>query len=458
MIMKTNILSYMAYAALATIAVSCSDNWTADAEGEGKGEGRLNTASILPTVTNEELFVEEIRGAQKAPAKAQSRSTIDLSNFIVDVAKTDGTPAASWKLNAMPSLPTFPVGDYTVTVRSHDVEPAAWNAPYFLGSQSFSITKGQLTSVETVVCKLANIRVSVDFDKKLLAASGNNGADFKITVTSTPGNTLTFTPEENRSGYFEATEGLSTMSVVFTGTVSGSLENTTAVLTNVTAGQHRHITMSLKTNPNRPADETGNIKVDGEGVNVDFSVKQEDMTANLEVEETPGNADDRPGQEVGGGDEPTLPTPSEGKVEISGGESFPDFNRTYNCDEYGPETKPAIINITAEKGIKALHVTIDSSTLSADELSGVGLAAKFYLDTAMGYNDDTHTYDIDLTEALTNLKFPIKENVVAKTEVEFNITNFMPLLVMLGEGNHNFILTVTDADGTVEEVTLKLKS
>ncbi len=323
--MKTNILSYMAYAALATIAVSCSDNWTADAEGEGKGEGRLNTASILPTVTNEELFVEEIRGAQKAPAKTQSRSTIDLSNFIVDVAKTDGTPAASWKLNAMPSLPTFPVGDYTVTVRSHDVEPAAWNAPYFLGSQSFSITQGQLTSVETVVCKLANIRVSVDFDKKLLAASGNNGADFKITVTSTPGNTLTFTPEENRSGYFEATEGLSTMSVVFTGTVSGSLENTTAVLTNVTAGQHRHITMALKTNPNRPADETGNIKVDGEGVNVDFSVKQEDMTANLEVEETPGNADDRPGQEVGGGDEPTPPTPSEGKVEISGGESFPDF-------------------------------------------------------------------------------------------------------------------------------------
>lgn len=71
--MKTNILSYMAYAALATITVSCSDNWTADAEGEGKGEGRLNTASILPTVTNEELFVEEIRGAQKAPAKAQSR-------------------------------------------------------------------------------------------------------------------------------------------------------------------------------------------------------------------------------------------------------------------------------------------------------------------------------------------------------------------------------------------------
>ena len=35
--MKTNILSYMAYAALATIAASCSDNWTADAEGGGKG-------------------------------------------------------------------------------------------------------------------------------------------------------------------------------------------------------------------------------------------------------------------------------------------------------------------------------------------------------------------------------------------------------------------------------------
>ncbi len=69
MIMKTNILSYMAYAALATIAVSCSDNWTADAEGKAKEKTPENTASILPTVTNEELFVEEIRGAQKAPPK-----------------------------------------------------------------------------------------------------------------------------------------------------------------------------------------------------------------------------------------------------------------------------------------------------------------------------------------------------------------------------------------------------
>lgn len=458
MIMKTNILSYLTYAAVAALAVSCSDNWTADVGAEGKGEGFLDTSSILPSVTNEELFVEEIKGALKSPAKVNSRSTIDLSSFIVDVVKSDGTPAATWALNKMPSLPTFPVGDYTVTVRSHEVEPVAWNAPYFVGSQSFSIEKGQYTSVETVICKLANIRVSVDFDRKLLAASSNNGADFKITVTSTANNSLTFTPEESRSGYFEAVEGLNTLQVTFTGTVAGNTENTTAVLTNVAAGQHRHITMSLKTNPNRPADETGNIQVDGEGVNVDFSVKQEDLTANIKVEETPGNDDDRPGKEEGG-DDPNIPTPpAGGKVDISGGTSFPDFNQTYNCADYGEGAKPAVINISAEKGIKKLHVTIDSSTLTADELSGVGLAGKFYLDTAMGYNEQSGEYDIDLTDALTNLEFPIKENVTGQTDVEFIITKFMPLLVMLGEGNHNFILTVTDVDDTTKEVILKLKS
>ncbi|MDE6528372.1 MAG: DUF4493 domain-containing protein, partial [Muribaculaceae bacterium] len=297
--MKANILSRIAAVMALGVAVSgCSDNWTADVGVEG--EGTLATSSLLPTVKNEEQFIDEIRGAQQGRrAGGESRATINLTDFIVEVTNAGGAQAALWRFSEMPSLPTFPVGTYTVTVKSHEVKDAAWSEPYFVGRQTFKIEQGALTYVDPIVCTLANIKVSVKFDKRLLAATANNGADFKVTVTSTPGVSLDFTTTETRSGYFKAFDELSTLHVSFTGTVSGVQENTSAVLANVAAGQHRQITFGLKSNPNTSPDETGNISIDKDGINVDFSVRQEDMTANLTVEETPGSSDDRPGKEDG---------------------------------------------------------------------------------------------------------------------------------------------------------------
>ena len=96
--MKTKILSQIAaLMALGVATQGCSDNWTADVGGEG--EGVLATSSLLPTVTNEEHFVEEIRGAQQNGRSGGSRASINLTDFIVEVTDAGGAQAAAWKLH-----------------------------------------------------------------------------------------------------------------------------------------------------------------------------------------------------------------------------------------------------------------------------------------------------------------------------------------------------------------------
>ena len=184
-------------------------------------------------------------------------------------------------------------------------------------------------------------------------------------------------------------------------------------------------------------------------------VVEEDLTADTTWEEETGDNTDRPNHE---GPEPTDPNdpnkpgtedpqpPTEDPVKFES--STLDLEGVNNCSDFGPDKKEAVINIHADKGIKKIHVKIDSNTLTADELAGVGLAGEFDL-------DDPKELESTLKD---NLHFPVGDEVVGKNDVKFDITQFVPLLAMLGEGNHNFILTVTDMDGAVKEITLKLKS
>lgn len=130
--------------------------------------------------------------------------------------------------------------------------------------------------------------------------------------------------------------------------------------------------------------------------------------------------------------------------------------------EFGAGKKPAVVNISAPRGIKKLHVTISSATLSP-MLPGVGLATQF--DLATGLSDDGS----DLTDALVGLGFPVGNGgstvingdtinydaVMDQTSVVFDITSFMDLMVIPGPGKSDFIVEVTDSDGNVAEATIR---
>lgn len=441
----------MAWAAAAAAFTGCSDNWVP--EVEGAGEGRLNTQSILAEVNT----VEDEKEDEDVTKKVTSRSSIDLSPFLVDVVRTsDNANVASWTYATMPQLPTFAVGSYEVQVRSRVLKDAEWSAPYYLGSQTFDIRNGEVTDVGPIVCKLANVRVTIDYGPKLLAATGGEG--FTITVTSTPGVYLQYTGKETRSGYFAYT-GQTTMVARFQGRVNGVDEDFSHVLENIAPGQHRKLTFRLNYNPNTPDDEVGTV--DGQGIVVSCSTKTVSVDGNVIQEEDIQESGDRPGQE---GDEPGGEDPKpgeEGNITFTS-ETLANDNGNVlddtpnNAADFGEGKKEAKIHIHSEAPIASFKVKIDSETLTADVLSDVKLAPEFDLADPIVTTDDGEKKD--LTEGLKGLEFPVGDEVKGATDLDFDITKFVPLTMIYGAANHRFILTVTDNAGNSKTLTLLIVS
>lgn len=440
----------MAWAAAAAAFTGCSDNWVP--EVEGAGEGRLNTQSILAEVNT----VEDEKEDEDVTKKATSRSSIDLSPFLVDVVRTsDNANVASWTYATMPQLPTFAVGSYKVQVRSRVLKDAEWSAPYYLGSQTFDIRNGEVTDVGPIVCKLANVRVTIDYGPKLLEATGGEG--FTITVTSTPGVYLQYTGKETRSGYF-AYNGQTTMVARFQGRVNGVNEDFSHVLENIAPGQHRKLTFRLNYNPNVPDDEVGTIE--GQGIVVSCSTKTVNVDGNVIQEEDIQESGDRPGQE---GDEPggEDPTPGEDDKITFTSETLANENGNVlddtpnNAADFGEGKKAAKIHIHSEAPITSFKVKINSETLTADVLGSVGLAPEFDLADPIVTVDGEKK---DLTEGLKGLDFPVGDEVRGATDLDFDITQFVPLTMIYGAANHRFILTVTDNAGNSKTLTLLIVS
>jgi hypothetical protein len=436
----------LSVAALAGFS-ACSDGWDADSAGQGQ----LRTASLGVEVDGAETIVSEGTATQKSAAKAntsasRASATIDLSNFIVLVTSQNGSEVSRWAYKDMPELPTFAAGTYTVTVKSHEVEPAAWNAPYYEGSQSFQIVANKVTEVDKIVCSLANIRVSVSFTDVLRNAF-DNPDEVTVKITSEGNNSLTFTPSETRSGYFQALDNLETLRIDFSGSINGYTETFTKTIDNVAKGQHRKITFSLTNNPNEAPEEIGSVTNDGQGITISNDVvEDEPIETDYDWYESNTDSSDRPGGEKfddpddsgQGGDEPT-----EDVIRFE--------SETLNLDSANDATSfpedgsvPATVDIYADNGFKHLLVEIISDDLTPDLLKEVGLAGSFDL-----------AEPGDLESKLSgSFNFPVGDEIIGKTHVTFDITKFVPLLNMYPGSVHKFRITATDSKDNVKAVTL----
>lgn len=108
-----------------------------------------------------------------------------------------------------------------------------------------------------------------------------------------------------------------------------------------------------------------------------------------------------------------------------------------------------MIRITAPLAIKDFEIEIVSVTLNATELEAVGLAAKFSL-----------VNSTEMFESLSGLGFPVGDQVYNKTlisEDQLDITNFLGILGVLGAGDHDFVMTVTDMEGNATTKTVMMR-
>lgn len=117
------------------------------------------------------------------------------------------------------------------------------------------------------------------------------------------------------------------------------------------------------------------------------------------------------------------------------------------------------ITAAAASGIKSFTVQIVSDTLTPSELANVGLCDNLDLVSPEKSSDSTGkmTDMSSIEQSLNNLGFPTRDAVLGKTEVSFSITQFLSLLSFTGNGQHNFIMTVTDNNGDTTVKTLMLE-
>lgn len=426
--MKTKISTIIAAGTLALAAVSCSEKWEPVPTG---GQGQLSLSSMGLDVNT--------------ATTSRADVAVDTRNFLVEVANSADGSTTEYVYGTMPEVITLPAGKYKVNVRSHEIQNAEWNNPYYAGSsKEFEIKSNEITEVGTVTCTFQSLKVSVTYEDDLKAVMGD---DCTVTVEANYGGstgTLVFVPSETRAAYYKVVEGSTTMVATFRGTVSGQQVEEVLVFSDVAAGQHRRIHYKLKPDPVPPS-PSGELNPGGIGV--DGTVTDEDINGGVTPDDDPTiDPGERPGHE--GGDEPGPgPGPDDPETPVAtftnGEGSTLDLEGVNDARTY---TGNAIVVIDCPEGIANLKVTIDSEGLTPEVLEGVGLTSEFDL-----------AYPGALEEGIAGLGFPYGSQVIGANTVNFNITKFVPLLNIY-PGNSDFIITVVDSKGKSTAMTLKFNS
>lgn len=437
--MNTKIYSFLAAAGVALALGSCSDNPDYPL-GKDDATGSVRLSDMGVEVSTDEMLMSRA-----------DDSGIDTSSFLVKITDAAGTSVYESTVATANEVVTLPVAEgYRLSVRSHEVENAAWEAPYYFGEQAFDIKADAITEVGTVSCKFANIRVSVRYTDELQALMGN---DVTVAVKcSENGSSLEFAKNETRSGYFKALEGSTTLAAEFTGTVSGQTARLVKALNDVKAGQHRVITFGVKTGNTDVPDEFGSITVDGEGSGVKIAdglyltaeVTTQTVDGNVTADETGDGDAKRPGQEDPvGPDNPDNPDePKDDAIIIEApGLSFTEVMKP-------TEVTDGKLLIKASKGVNNLFVEIvPGGKEFEDVLLALPMPLKF---------DLAHTASQDEKEKMQGFNFPVDDEIVGHTEVEFDLTQFIPLLDIYA-GEPKFVLTVHDTEGNTLTKTLSFK-
>ncbi len=412
------ILSSVLLITLACMFFSCKKEAIIYPE-ESKTHGTLDLSSLIVTYDPAETVLK-------------SGSGVDVDNFLIEVYdRAGGSLKGEWKYNAMPEIISLPAGGYVLKVKSHNPQAAEWDKPYYYAEKNFDISVEKVTVIGDMVCVLSNVKVTIEYSSDLLAVMSD---DCKVNVALGLGN-LDFTAQEKRAGYFSVNEESNRLYAYFTGSIDGYVDTIYREIDNVKAGEWRIIRYSLKTT-DPDGKEMGafspSLSVDVSCFVVEQDVK---IPVSEDVIDDPNPSNPNPVDPV---DPPTPPTPSAGPVIEA---------TAFDITQPQVVTPDLIIEVkvTSEQPLSGMFVDIESTTLTADELEGVGLSTHLDLANPGEFRDK-----------LEGLGFPVAENVVGQTAISFDITPFGSLLGALGAGTHKFIMTATDElnNKTIQTLTL----
>jgi hypothetical protein len=478
---------------------------------------------------------------------------VDINTFDVVITDKDGQVVASYKYGELPKEPiSLEAGVYTVTMMSEAMSGAEWEKPVYGAVLDVSITRKQTTTIDNIVCKLRNIKVTVDYAADLKSQLDSTFTTMTVALDK---NELTYGFDEARGGYFAPIAAENTLVLTFKCRyVDGDKD---IIMTNEISGvkvaQWRKINVVVQ----HAADGTANVGIvcdtwtydeevifdttvslfeevlvddtdipvinweghdlaeafeltddmfDSEGnftksINIDVTAKSAIQSIVIKAQ-SDNNEFLAAYDEVlplvtdicDGSVSNTLlklmgyPTDAKGATytrikfgqqtdmlrSYEGTHSYEITVKDVNGGEatavltvkYGQNVAPSIVwvgydidkrqtyapGMTCDLTVKAplaiadFKVKIISETLNADQLTSVGLSDEFSL------VNDSHFF-----QSLGGLGFPVGDAVYGKTELNLSISNFLSVLAMLGPGEHDFEMSVTDMEGNTTTKTVMFR-
>ena len=414
--MKTKIYNLLT-AGLLVFAGACSDDW----DRPVASEGTLNLSSIG-------LQAGEVDDASRADDPY-------FDNYLVTIYDAQGVTNDdwTWTYSRMPEVVRLPTGNgYSIVVESHNIKPAAWEEPYFVGSVDFNIEQDKVTNLGTILCEFKSLKVTVKYTDEL---KSRMTADSKATIFKhESSDKLDYVRDETRAGYFEHNDASTTLVAMFNGVVDGNEMTETQLMNDVKPGTHVIVTFGVQPTPPIPL-PTGTARP---GVHIDVQFEEVSVNHTIGVEEGTLSGSDRPG-----GSQTTEPEQPENPDTPKAIEFTPE-GVELNAPNKLVEGMTAIINISCPAGLAKLEVVIDSETLTPSELEGVGLVDRFDLCNPG-----------DLKATLDNLlKVDSGTAMKGKTSEVFNVSDLVGLLELLGPGTSTFHLNVEDVNGAKDSTKL----
>ena len=442
--MKSKIYSLLAMSML--LFTGC-DDWSPNDQQFPDGTGGISTEGLKLTVTD---------APSEATNEGRAEGDYDVNSFIVEILNSNGSVAnngqAKWTYGQMPEVVELPIGEYTVHVKSLEKFPdAEFDTPFYEGTSEsvIRVTNNQISDLGTVNCKFQSLKVKVVFAESMLTAMS---PDSKVEVIAGETNVstsprLTWTATNNSAiGYFNPGES-STLAAVFTGTVGTRNVNQTRVFVDVKKGNYYILTFRATAGSEIVPDRFGEIDPSGIDINTEITEIEQDGNVNVNPDKLdPSNRPDKedwPDPNPGGDPEPG---PTTDPITIT------PTSSSFNLDGVNIAAEGEwAIDIVSENPLANIEVTIESPYLTDDFLQSVGMRAQFNLANPG-----------ELEEALLGFGFPIKENVVGKKQVRFEISPFIPLINLAASmdiyGVHTFNLKVSDDQGNVKNQALKFEN
>ena len=351
------------------------------------------------------------------PMVTVSRAAEDLNNYVVGIYKSaDNSLVQEWKYSEMPEIFTLDAGDYKLVAHSQDVEGAQFDAPYCYGESSvFTIVKDKIVDAGTVSCTLKNVKVTIKYSDDLKPLLSE---DTQVTVTLGD-ESLAYTADETRSGYFHCKATDNVVGVRFEGKVDGESEPTTIT--------------------------TSYTVIEGTELIVNY-----DLVSASYVD--PGTGGIVPAMKLKISDE-VLTAELQGSV-LPEDDEILDFGKP-SIEGVGFDIKQPItvnpgtlqVNLMAPEGMQHVYVEITSDN------EGFLSAASTVFGGATSF-DLAEPATEEIKNALINLKFPVGEEIINnKGVVLFDISPFVGLLFeSTFAGKHSFKIRVVDSyDDTAEE-------